>query len=69
MYNDLAGQYCLGMANRLSGTEMTFDEIAAQLGIKASTAQRHFENGMHKLRSRFPVLLRQMFDEAEQNRR
>lgn len=47
---------------------MSFSEIAHELGMKECTVQKHFETGMHKLRSRFPVLLRQLFDESRDRR-
>jgi DNA-binding CsgD family transcriptional regulator len=36
----------------LSGLEMTFDEIAHELGIKPNTVRMHFQSGMAKLRTR-----------------
>jgi DNA-binding CsgD family transcriptional regulator len=36
----------------LTGTEMSFDEIAQELGICPSTARAIFQSGMRKLRCR-----------------
>jgi predicted transcriptional regulator len=42
------------MANKphLTGTEMSFDEIAEELGIRPGTARAIFQSGMKKLRCR-----------------
>jgi len=53
-----SGCSILGMAHErvspqnLCGTEMSFDEIAHELGIKPNTVRMHFQHGMAKLRTR-----------------
>jgi DNA-directed RNA polymerase specialized sigma24 family protein len=44
--------YDHGIPRHLSGTEMSIDEIAHELGIKPNTVRMHFQHGMAKLRNR-----------------
>lgn len=57
------------MPQHLTGFEMSFDEIADELGIQPGTARLIFRDGMAKLRNRFPSQLRQLLSESKAMRR
>jgi DNA-directed RNA polymerase specialized sigma24 family protein len=58
-----------GMPQHLSGREMSCEEIADQLGILPGTVRTILQCGLVKLRSRFPLQLRQLLAESQAMRR